>query len=297
MKTWYCPSWNGDWRLEPAGTGTSLSVEKPTAAELAQLKKLAPAFVERGWLTEEEGKRLARRPLWSKGRKDQVKLAAPLSEVGPVITSILQPGVNILTAVRFRGGAVEAIEANDLAKPSEPSEATKEVAKDPKAEKAATVKRATPCCPDCYVDAVGPATDVLLTFLDPEQHATWSRHRFLVVRGGLTGHRYVLAHRHTPMAAMQGRLCYDLDDRATMHFHDWTVPPEEEVLGAMLILRHREPWLRNEATALGFVAPHQWREKFKNPFGGGMDGVADAIFTRGFGAGVIGGGVHRALRS
>lgn len=288
MKTWYCPSWNGDWRLEAAGEGaTLLSVEKPTLSEVAQLRKLAPVFVERGWLTKKQGHRLER-PSWLVG-DHRLELSAPLSEVGPVVTSTLQPGINILAAVRFKDGLVQALEANDSAKPDQPSEAVKKAAKNADAETAATVKRPTPCCPDCYVDAVGPATDVLLSFLDPEQHASWRAHRFLVVRGGLTGHRYAVAHRNTPMAALQTRLCYDLDDRAVMHFHDWTVPPEEEVLAAMLILRHREHWLRNEATALYSNNQGLHREKFKNPFGGAWDGVEDANFTRSFGRGMLAG--------
>jgi hypothetical protein len=51
------------------------------------------------------------------------------------------------------------------------------------------------------------------------------------------------------------------------------VPPEEEVLSAMLILQHREHWLRNEATCFG------GRAYYKNPFGGGSDGVADSMMT------------------
>ena len=47
------------------------------------------------------------------------------------------------------------------------------------------------------------------------------------------------------------------------------------MLAAMLILRHREPWLRNEATALG-----NFRHVFKNPFGDMMDGVEDSVWTQ-----------------
>ncbi len=65
------------------------------------------------------------------------------------------------------------------------------------------------------------------------------------------------------------------DDLGVLHFHDNSVPPEEEVLATKLILEHRESWLRHEATCLGgdfdFV--------FKNPFGGGGDGVPDSQLT------------------
>jgi hypothetical protein len=108
------------------------------------------------------------------------------------------------------------------------------------------------------------------------------------VHGGLSGNRYILAHRHSERARRQGRICFDVDDQMVVHFHDWTVPPEEEVLAAKLILEHREPWLRNEATMLG--PQFNFREglricvmKFKNPFGGFSDGVPDANLTRAIG--------------
>jgi hypothetical protein len=150
--------------------------------------------------------------------------------------------------------------------------------------------RPTPCCPDCFVEACEPATEVLLSFLTAEQHETWARDRFLVCRGGLTGHRYLLAHRASRLAAKNKRIAWDADDRLVLHFHDWSVPPEEEVLAAMLILQHREHWLRNEATCLvgnGWNVPTVLRGKlvgfdrvFKNPFGDITDGVTDASMTK-----------------
>ena len=52
----------------------------------------------------------------------------------------------------------------------------------------------------------------------------------------------------------------------------------------MLILEHREHWLRNEATL--FEGPSVLR--FKNPFGGGSDGVWDSTLTREIGEQVLG---------
>jgi hypothetical protein len=68
-----------------------------------------------------------------------------------------------------------------------------------------------------------------------------------------------------------------------VHFHDWRVPPEEEILAAKLILEHREPWLRNEATMLGGGKGHGPDLVFKNPFGNGWDGVPDSNATSNFG--------------
>ena len=118
----------------------------------------------------------------------------------------------------------------------------------------------------------------------------------MVVEGGLSGHRYLLAHRHSATAQKIGKIAYDLDDEAAMHFHDWTVPPEEEILAAKLCLEHREHWVRNEATTFqdwmrdegfyqrtGAGALPATRMKFKNPFGDGGDGMADSTATSYFG--------------
>jgi hypothetical protein len=128
--------------------------------------------------------------------------------------------------------------------------------------------------------AIEPATEVLVSFLTDDQHADWAEHRAIVVTGGLSGNRYLLAHRHSTIGQRIGRICWDIDDRQVVHFFDHSVPPEEEVLAAKLILEHREPWLRNEATIFGPV------QKFKNPFGGFLDGTETSGFLQGFGIGV-----------
>ncbi len=300
---WYIPAWNGDFRLVPdpeePETHTLLTIEKPTPEERKLLDKLQAAFVEKFKIgaTSRESKKMLEP---SRFFKTKVRIPAPITDIGPVVASICKPGPNVLTAVKFKDGRIEVCETSEsgasskkpqpyrspsgrpekgLAKPADdkPSEESKALAKKDDADAAATVKRPTPCCPDCYVDPEAtskPATEVLLAFMDEEQHESWKKHRFVIARGGITGHRYLVAHRNSPIAQKNTRMCHDLDDRATMHFHDHTVPPEEEVLAAMLILRHREPWLRNEATALG-----GHRYVFKNPFGGGGDGVRDSILT------------------
>lgn len=82
----------------------------------------------------------------------------------------------------------------------------------------------------------------------------------------------------------------DLDDGQILHFHDNSVPPEEEVLAAKLILEHREPWLRNEATCLLQTKDGRWHDlgfmRYKNPFGDITDGRADAAITATFGIAV-----------
>lgn len=174
---------------------------------------------------------------------------------------------------------IEEADAEEEEEERERKEAEEKTAKEKEKEekkKAVTVKRPTTCCPNQIPGEVGPATEVLLAFCTPEQQEQWEAERRLVARGGVTGHRYLLAHRHTPTAQRSTKICWDLDGDCLLHFHDWTVPPEEEVLAAKLILEHREPWLRNEATCCG--PPF-----FKNPFGDGGDGVPDSLFTSALG--------------
>lgn len=317
MNAWYIPAWNGDWRLEPHSRSpeklTRLVIKRPTSEEKRVLKKLRDAFASKGWVST-EGAGSMQNP--SRFLEKRVLISAPLAEVGPVVASIVKPGPNVLTAVRSKGGRIEVCETSapsrarldedapaskdpyrtsasgDAPKKekkeekeepfSTPSEASKALAKKEDATAAATVQRPTPCCPDCFVDKSElnkPATEVLLAFMNEEEHVSWARDRFVVVRGGITGHRYLIAHRNSLIAQTNRRMCFDLDDNQVMHFHSWLVPAEEEVLAAMLILKFREPWLRNEATALG-----SHKHVFKNPFGNGGDGVVDSMWTYEVGA-------------
>jgi hypothetical protein len=269
------PSWNGDLRLEPNAEDkqkTTLTIVEPTDAEKIALGAIGGTLTEKGWLKEPILEFLSGDP-YRENRTAEVVLDAPLEEVGPVVIAALKPGPAVLSAVRFKNGQVEVVEHREPGKATEKD--LKALAVRPKAEAAATVKRPTPSCPDCYVAAVKPATEVLLTFLTPEQHETWSRERYVLCRGGYSGHHYILAHRSSEIAAKNKRICFDATDEHILHFHDQSVPPEEEILSAMLILQHREHWLRNEATCLGW----NFQRVFKNPFGDITDGVMDASLT------------------
>ncbi len=291
---WFIPAWNGDWRLTPDPAApekrTILEIKRPTAGEKRLLHKLRDAFKDKKWMSKDEAARVDDPSSW---KTTTAIINAPLTDVGPLVAAIIKPGPNVITAVKFADGRIEVCETSEVPKDGEgdpgnekknepkPSAEVKELAKKPDAEAAATVKRPTPCCPDCHVDELEvnkPATEVLLSFLNEEEHASWAAHRYIVVRGGITGHRYLIAHRNSEIAQINTRLCFDLDDDQVMHFHLTEVPPEEEVLATKLILEHREDWLRNEATALG---NHTW--VMKNPFGDGGDGVQDSIFTQKFG--------------
>jgi len=278
---WFIPSWNGDFRVEddPNHTDASLlRILDPTPGELGALVVLGKYFKRRGWSDSDE--------LWDpKGKKQQtVRLGAPISKVSVAMAKQLKTGKQTLSAVQYKDGRVETVEGTgaDLDRFSEQVEKQKD-----KADSAVTVKRPTPCCPQCHAGAIEPATEVLLSFLDEDQHQQWAERRSLICHGGRTGYPYLIAHRHSAAAKRMGRICADLRTRTVLHFHDMSVPPEEEVLAAMLCLQHREHWLRNEATMLSTIPMSDGsygyasltNDRFKNPFGDGSDGVPDAGLT------------------
>jgi len=274
MRAWYVPSWNGDFRLVPGDEeGTSkLLVMAPTPHEM----KLLAAFMA-----------TARKKKWTKEKLDDaidtqtIVLGAPLTKVGPALIKITKPADRTLTAVAFKDGKLEVAETSAIETVVTKAEADSE-------SKAVSVARPTPCCPACVPGSVEPASDVLLSFLSDQEHADWSKHRAIMVTGGRSGHRYLLAHRHSRTAVLNRKICYDVDDHCVLHFHDWTVPPEEEVLAAKLILEHREAWLRNEATVLQQDSKGEWFDlgimRYKNPFGDASDGRADAALTAALGS-------------
>jgi hypothetical protein len=268
----YLPSWNGDFRLEDDGKGGSrLVVHDPTPHEQEVIGAFLRKVGAKGWVSDQD-----RDTRFGQG-KSEVAISAPLSKASKILIKLARPKEQTLTAVSFSDGKLSVIEGADDAAVEKISETVEKAAatEDPEQPaKAASVKRPTPCCPDCEVGSVTPASEVLLAFLNEDEHATWARERAIVVTGGLTGHRYILAHRQSAIASCNTRMCFDLDDGQILHFHDNSVPPEEEVLAAKLILEHREPWLRNEATLLGGD-----NLKFKNPFGDLSDGTESAAFV------------------
>lgn len=272
----YIPSWNGDFRLEDDGKGGAvLAVHDPTPHEQKIVAEFLRRAGDKGWIGSPT-------PSVSSTGKSEIAISASLAKASKILLKLARPEKQTLTAISFSDGKLSVVEGADDAAVEKIADVVEEATakEDPKKPaKAASVKRHTPCCPNCEVGSVAPASEVLLSFLSAEEHANWARERAIVVIGGLTGHRYVLAHRQSEIAAFNTKICFDIDDRQILHFHDNSVPPEEEVLAAKLILEHREPWLRNEATLLGGE-----NMKFKNPFGGYMDGVETARVVDAIGA-------------
>ncbi len=275
----YIPSWNGDFRLEDDGKGgTKLVVHDPTPHEQKILAEFMSKVGIKGWINDR--KRDDDFARFGSGASE-VAIQAPLSKVSKVLIKLARPTKQTLTAVSFSDGKLSVVEGASepaVEKIAETIQQATETEDPEKPAKAASVRRPTPCCPVCEVGSVAPASEVLLSFLNEAEHEAWARERAIVVIGGLTGHRYILAHRQSEIAAYNTKMCFDLDDGQILHFHDNSVPPEEEVLAAKLILEHREPWLRNEATLL-----QGNNMKFKNPFGGYLDGTESAALVSEFG--------------
>lgn len=276
MKFWAFPAWNGDFRLVEGDNGPSTSkllVMDPTPHEKELLATFMKQARKKGWTDE---------PFAKDDIIDTrtIELNVSLAKAGPALVKIVKPKDRTLTAVSFKNGRLEVAETNAV-------ETLVAKAENDKDAKAVSVARPTPCCPKCEAGAIAPARDVLLAFLNEQEHTDWAQHRAIIVTGGLSGHRYLLAHRHTKTAERLGKICYDLDQRFVLHFHATDVPPEEEILAAKLILEHREPWLRNEATVVQQSRDGKWVDlgfmRYKNPFGDIQDGREDAAVTALFG--------------
>lgn len=275
MKTWYIPAWNGDFRLVAGDEeGTSkLLVMDPTPHEMELLAKFMKQARTKRWTKESFAVDEA-------VTTRTIDLDVSLAKAGTALVKIVKPKDRTLTAVSFKNGKLEVAETDMV------ETLVAKAAEDPEA-KAVSVSRPTPCCPTCEPGSVAPARDVLLAFLNEQEHADWAAHRAIIVTGGLSGHRYLLAHRKSETAARLGKICYDLEERFVLHFHATDLPPEEEILAAKLILEHREPWLRNEATVVQQNRDGTWIDlgfmRYKNPFGDIQDGRQDAAITASLG--------------
>lgn len=313
MSTWFLPSYTGDFRLisvdassyrDQTQTGSVLEIVNPAVHEIPVLKSFLAEARRQKWTIIDK---VAPRELDGQLRQE-ILLSVDVGTAGAALYKLVRPADRTITAVRSVAGKIDVYETADLDKVAEalsPPSPTPETADASAAEpdgavepdgiikpkrgrkktsptdepSAVSVKRPTPSCPQCVPGVTSRASEVLNTFLTPDERYCWARDRYIIIKGGLSGHRYMLAHRHSTYAVKAGRICYDLDDDFVVHFHDNSVPPEEEVLAAKLILQHREPWLRNEATCLG-PSPRPRQLVFKNPFGGVLDGVDEAIQTQ-----------------
>jgi hypothetical protein len=285
---WAIPSWTGDFRLLSLGQSETYretaDEKKACVLELVDVTPGERELLDRFLKTASDRAWTAMNKVGASQRQE-ILLQTSVAEAGKLLLSMNKPIDRTITAVKSENGKLVVCDTQELlvADPAEVVPAT-EAKDEKKKDKAVSATRPTPSCPQCVLGPVSRASEVLHTFLTDSERVSWERDRYVIVEGGLTGHHYAIAHRHSRLAVKFGRICYDIEDDVVVHFHDNSVPPEEEVLSAALILKHREDWLRNEATFFGRSSA----EVFKNPFGNGLDGVPDAQRTRNIGAALRG---------
>lgn len=186
----------------------------------------------------------------------EVILNAPLETVRDYLAKQLKPDRKLLDVVVFQDGSIA--EASMLP----PRDGTVDVAKPPVEEPkpaatpkpapvaGATVAQPTQGCPAPDFDhAVVRATQVLRTFLNPQQIEDFERYNRFISVGADTGHRYMLTSRseRDELRNFSGRSLFDLDENRAYCVHDWTIPAPEELLTLHLFLSipGKESFLRS----------------------------------------------------
>jgi hypothetical protein len=304
INTWYLPSWSGDFRLEEEDDDRCrLIVVDPTPGEIELLGRFMAKARQRKWISKMEG-------VATKG-ESTLTINASLVAAGKVILSNgkgpfrKRHREGLLTAVRSKGGKIEAIpgspgdaEPEPMSGPTalakvdeqaeglaEPSKVDKALAKDD-ADKAVTTRRPTLCCPNPVTGPDIRASEVLRSFCTKQQWESWMANGFLFCNGNLSGHTYRIVHRHLPLAADQGKVTWDMDDDQVIHCYDWSVPPAEEVLAIKLALEHVEHWVRNPSGALGRFGSTTYPNPFVGPNQQYLDGTVDTGIVSGIGEGL-----------
>lgn len=232
---WFFPSWNGDHRLRPILEGDTpyrsrpnacaLEVSAPTAVERNRINEFLEVAKEKGWTSTGR--------LRLRGNEAVIHLDTGLATAGRKLEKILRPSASRITAIRYSDGRV-VVERAGEAQPVEEAEA------------AVTTMRGFRGCP-APVPVNFRASEALAAFLDPAQTADWEKRKALVVYGSDTQAPYVVFHRGHPSAMKNEYIGFCLASGGllggSLCYHDWSVPPEEEVLGLKLLIEHDESWL------------------------------------------------------
>lgn len=237
MLTWYIPSFHGDIKLEAVSAketrvhAYSMTDEEILAMEILRTASLKKRLFSSPWSTPEEFGPV-RESVVRTEQGMRIVLRAPIEKVAKLLSTALKPDRRLLTVVRFESGKIaELQEADKREEEQAPAAPVAAVA-------AATVARPDRGCPvPEFVKADIRATRVLETFLSPEQIRDFrSRNEFVTV-GQDSGHRYLVRSRNSPtIDAIGGRSLFDLDLKASICVHDWTVPAAEEMLALHLFL-------------------------------------------------------------
>jgi hypothetical protein len=245
---WFIPSWYGDIRLRVIDDAhTRVEVTKLTHAELAALhalkkRSLQSGVFRRAWATEKAWSSMPSEA-FAAGRPTthHVNLKAPIGKIESFLTRQLRGKSDTVSVMITDKGSLYEIKAEDKevdtnVLPFRRLAAGPEEEEQPKA--ATTVRKPAIGCPaPNFEDTLIRATEVLKTFLTPEQVEDYERHQKFVTLGGATGRRYLLTSRHALSSkCSHGRTVHDVDNNRDLCVHDWGIPAPEELLTMHLML-------------------------------------------------------------
>jgi hypothetical protein len=181
--------------------------------------------------TEEHGLRTALKkfgvPIPTNIGECTIPVNKKLGTVAKVLRNTLKAGREVITVFKDTAGKINEITMEDV---------ERVVAQD---KPVATVEKPQRGCPFPHSPAPRDvrATDALLKFLDANQIATFQNSGAVVVRGGHTGYRYLLAHRHSEKASQMQSLVRCHDTGISYCVGDVTgLPASEEMLALVCML-------------------------------------------------------------
>jgi hypothetical protein len=212
---WFIPSWYGDIRLQVIDDAhTRVEVTKLSQAELAALhalkkRSLQGGLIRKKWATE---KAWASMPseAFAAGRptKHHVNLKAPIAKIESFLTRQLRGASDTVSVMITNKGNLYEIKAEDKVEDTNvlPFRRDPGIEDEEQPKAATTVRKPAIGCPAPNFDETTiRATQVLKTFLNPEQIEDYERHQKFVTVGGASGRRYLLTSRdQSPRALDQG---------------------------------------------------------------------------------------------
>jgi len=236
LSRWFIPSFFGDVRLERTGDGCVIVVQGLTDLEREGLAKFLPKAQSKGWIAAS---------VETLARDGRFPVDGDIQEVGKILAKFLKSSRQLVDVILFEDGTVKDVSDGSPDKTPVPTAP-------PKA--GATVAQPTQGCPAPDFAAMDVrATEVLLSFLNPQQADDWRKHQSFITKGA-SGARYAITSRHA-VDKLRGtinkpgfeRTFYCLDDRQAFCVHDWVVPAAEEVLTMHLMVQtpHGERYLRH----------------------------------------------------
>jgi len=209
----YIPSYWGDINLESLAQGTVLKAERITIEEQGWLIKLLRKF---------------KVPLPDSFEHNlEISVPAPWAKVSSALTKIAK-GENSIMAMTLKTKSGEIEEVKDA-----------EEAEEKGAEAVVATEVPRRGCPMPVYDARKAkeirARRVLNEFLNPSQQSSFKEKGCVIVHGADSGHRYLVSHRDSAMAAKSG-IVRDLTEHKSICAEKTQLPPSEELLALRLVL-------------------------------------------------------------